>query len=238
MSVDVIIPLGTGSKSNNDELRLLLRSIDKNCLNLGRIIIVTDKIPTWLKNVTVIKFKSQYKNNTDAVIIDKISAALALDDITEQFVWTADDFIFLQTIDLNHLPVIENLRGYEFFKEAKDKWCKRVAHTFEYFKSKGIDLEVNFDSHTPQLCDTKRLTEALKGVDYSSDPGYSVGTLFMGLLGITRGIDQSLLKDTNEDEGSAELGKLFCGYNDKAFLSGLREKLFDRFHEKSKYEAF
>ena len=50
--VDIIIPLGTGSKNNNDELRLFLRSIEKNGIGYRKIIVVASEIPNWLQNVT------------------------------------------------------------------------------------------------------------------------------------------------------------------------------------------
>ena len=52
--VDIIIPLGNGSKSNNDELKILLRSLEKNGRNFRNIIVVTAEPPPWLCNVKVI----------------------------------------------------------------------------------------------------------------------------------------------------------------------------------------
>ena len=76
----------------------------------------------------------------------------------------------------------------------------------------------------------------MRGVKYEADIGYSINTLFFGSLGVTGGFDQSLFKVSAETAEKTKLHRHFIGYNDKAFLSGLREKLFDLFPHKSKYE--
>jgi hypothetical protein len=43
--IDVIIPLGTKDKNNNDELRILLRSLEMYAKDLGRIIICSPEYP-------------------------------------------------------------------------------------------------------------------------------------------------------------------------------------------------
>ncbi len=63
-----------------------------------------------------------------------------------------------------------------------------------------------------------------------------MNTLLHGLLGITGGFDQKIFKETCERESGWRLDRTLAGYNDAAFLGGLREELFRRFPHKSKYE--
>ena len=67
--VDIIIPLGTGSKNNDDELRLLLRSIEKNGIGYRKIIVVASKIPSWLQNVVTLQMDDTLSHNKDGNII-------------------------------------------------------------------------------------------------------------------------------------------------------------------------
>ena len=74
--VDIIIPLGTGSKSDNDELRLLLRSIEKNGSGYRRIIVVATEIPSWLQNAVTLQMPDSLHQNKDGNIIRKVLFAL------------------------------------------------------------------------------------------------------------------------------------------------------------------
>jgi len=60
-------------------------------------------------------------------------------------------------------------------------------------------LSFNFESHCPFKYPKKELLEVMKGVDYTSDIGYSINTLFCGLLGYKSGYEQRVLKATFED---------------------------------------
>ena len=98
--VDIIIPLGSGSKSNNDELKILLRSLEKNGRNFRNIIVVTDEPPPWLCNVKVIPASDELKHNKDGNIIRKVLTALTVCyDITPEFILTADDCAVLKETD-------------------------------------------------------------------------------------------------------------------------------------------
>ena len=98
--VDIIIPLGSGSQSNNDELKILLRSLEKNGRNFRNIIVVTDSPPAWLTNAKVVPVSDELKHNKDGNIIRKVLSALTVCyDITPEFVWTADDCAILKETD-------------------------------------------------------------------------------------------------------------------------------------------
>lgn len=114
--VDIIIPLGTGSKNNNDELRLFLRSIEKNGIGYRKIIVVASEIPNWLQNVTTLQMADTLKHNKDGNIIRKVLFALtAVPDITPEFVWSSDDCVLLQEFDFSTVPPIYNARNKERF---------------------------------------------------------------------------------------------------------------------------
>lgn len=234
--VDFIVPLGTESLWHDDELRLLLRSIEKYAIRCRRIIVVASSPPEWLKNVKVIQRADMLQHNKDGNIIRKVVAAAKTPGISKNFIWSCDDCVLLQPLDLANLPPIRNRRGKEYFPVDGSRWQRRVRRTFEFFEARGVKLECNFESHTPQRFPTADLLRVMDGVDYTSGVGYSINTLFYGLLGITCGLEQELLKDTNEIRGSAQIGKPICGYNDDAFSTGLREKLFRLFPNPSSYE--
>ena len=237
--VDLIIPLGTGSKSKNDELRLFLRSLEKYGKGVRNVIIVAADPPEWLTGVNVIQMDDPLKHNKDGNIIRKIMAAITSDDITPEFVWSSDDCVLISDFDFESIPPIFNGRNKADFPADGSIWQRRVRRTFEFLESRGIQLSHNYESHTPQKFPTRKLIRAMRNVDYQTGIGYTINTLFCGLLGITGGFDQAIFKRTCETETAgkdAKLSRLICGYNDRAFAGGLRSRLFKLFPKKSKYE--
>ena len=141
--------------------------------------------------------------------------------------------------DFESLPPVFNARCKADFPENGSIWQRRVRRTFEYLEGRGLHLTHNYESHTPQRFPTRKLLRAMRNVDYLSGIGYTINTLFCGLLGITGGFDQALFKRTCETETAgkdAKLSRILCGYNDRAFSGGLRARLFKLFPKKSKYE--
>ena len=237
--IDLIIPLGGGSKSNNDELRLFLRSLEKYGRGIRDVIIVASDPPAWLQNVRIIQMDDPLKHNKDGNIIRKVLAAATSDDITPEFIWTSDDCVLLSEFDFESLPPVFNGRCKADFPENGSIWQRRVRRTFEYLESRGLRLSHNYESHTPQRFPTRKLLRAMRNVDYQTGIGYTINTLFYGLLGITGGFDQAIFKRTCETESAgkdAQLSRMLCGYNDRAFAGGLRARLFKLFPDKSKYE--
>ncbi len=234
---DLIIPLGTGSRFRNDELRIFLRSLEKNGRGIRRVIAVAAEPPEWLRNVVLLKLDDPLPNNKDGNIIRKILFALkTVGDVPPDFVWSADDCALLRPFDLASVPPVFNARRKEAFAPDGSKWCRRVRRTFDFLESRGVHLDHNFESHTPQRFPSAALLEAMRGIDYESKIGYAVNTLFFGLLGVTGGSDQRLFKETCERDSGWRFDKTMIGYNDAAFSHGLREELFRRFPDKSKFE--
>ena len=225
--VDIIIPLGTGSKNNNDELRLFLRSIEKNGIGYRKIIVVASEIPNWLQNVTTLQMADTLKHNKDGNIIRKVLFALtAVPDITPEFVWSSDDCVLLKEFDFSSVPPVYNVRNKERFPLDGSIWQRRIRRTFEFFEKRNLPLKHNFESHIPQRFPGRKLLRAMRTVDYQSDHG---------LLGITGGFEQKLFKVTCESEKVPALDKVLLGYNDKGFAT-LKKELFRMFPGKSKYE--
>lgn len=73
---DILIPLGTGSRHQDFELRMCLRSIEKHLTGYGNIFIVGDK-PDWIQNVIHIPAKDNPNNwNRARNIYDKIMTGI------------------------------------------------------------------------------------------------------------------------------------------------------------------
>lgn len=246
--IPILIPLGEGSKSNNDELRILLRSIDKNVSGLDRVFLITTNKPDWIvedineRGLTVVELQDKHDSNKDANLFDKIHATLMIYDI-DRFCFCADDNLFAQPTDLNSIPVLHNHRNYDWFAtNVGGKWRERVKNTFDWALSKGINLPYNYECHAPQIFSGRKIIDGMQGVNYVAKP-LTIYTAWRVASDSWRGS-----KDQRDFKNTYEIGlydnfktddlesKQFVGYSDATFLNGLRERLFELFGEKSRYE--
>uniref|UniRef100_A0A6M3K6I1 Glycosyltransferase n=1 Tax=viral metagenome TaxID=1070528 RepID=A0A6M3K6I1_9ZZZZ len=167
--VDVVYPLSNGSKWENNEIRYSLRSLEKHATNLGRVFVVTDKLPSWMRNVVHVKVLDQKGRNKDANIIDKIRAAIKA-GMSERFVFASDDQYLIAPVDLSTLPVsFANPSG-------KGKWWKRWEHTAEHLHAAGKPA-VFYESHLFQPHLASQFEHSVADTDYSTNPGYTVNSL-------------------------------------------------------------
>ena len=242
MKHSLIVPLGGGSRSNNDELRILLRSIERNVENLDKVVLVTTMPPDWVRNVVVVPCPDSHEHNKDANLIDKTVAAVNTLGL-ETFAWAADDNVFNRHCNLDTLvPVYDprTARDFPHGMTSANMWPRRMLHTFKLAADMGRPLDRNYESHTPQLFrHARELVEKLKTVDYGKEPGYSIHTLFYLLCPAGAPVCIGNVKTTYEDPKRLPYpsDRMFIGYNDKAFLGGLKDKLLKDYADKSRYEA-
>jgi len=235
--VDVVIPLGNGSKFDNLELRLALRSIAINLPNINQIWIMTEYAPTWLINVNVVKSPDLYTNNKDANLFTKVLQACDTSDVAEHFLFWSDDQAILKPVNLNKWPVVINSRGPDKFTN-NSTWPKRMQNTFKYLANKGHNLTYNFDSHVPQMFSKTLFKSLIEKTPFKILPGFCINTLYFGLQDGLKVVEQTKYKSCFEGKQiNPVLGNTyFAGYNDQAFISGVREILLAKFPNPCKYE--
>jgi len=241
---DIVIPLGNESRSNDDELRILLRSIDRNLKGYGRVFLVTSYCPAWVNRneVTVVDIADIYHDLKDANLFIKTLKTIEMYDVN-RFVWCSDDNVFSQPVYAGMIPVIHNHRKYDDFKQSENRWRVRVRNTFDWAFRRGADITYNYECHCPQLFDGQKLLEGMKNVDYTRQPGLTIYTTWRVVTDSWHNsIDQRELKATYEKQDDKNYltddlkARMFIGYNDACFLNGLRERLFNEFPDKGRFE--
>lgn len=240
--IDIIVPLGEGSKSNDDELKLFLRSLEKNVINYNKVWIVATKKPEWLKEnnkLEVLYKDDSYKHNKDANLFEKVKYAMEK-STADTVIFSADDCAILQNYNLSLLPPIYNKRGVKEFENNDSKWRRRMFATLKELNM----TNGNFDSHTPQPFDRIKALKIIDTIPYDAKEGRCIDTAILGRVYNSsipkEAVEQSRVKITAEskDIENLKFDKLFIGYNDNAFLNGLREKLFELFPTPSQWEIF
>ena len=168
--VDLIIPLGNGSKSDNDELKILLRSVEKNGVGVRDVVVVTDVPPKWLTGVRIVDQGDPLSKNKDGNLLGKMLAAITGDGITDEFAWSSDDCVLLKPFDYSTVPPTYNSRGKDDFPADGTIWQRRVRRTFELLEARGLTLAHNYESHMPHRYPTRKVIRALRNVFFSSRP--------------------------------------------------------------------
>lgn len=238
--VDVVIPLAGDTTGNFEELKYCLRSIDKNVKDLGQVYILGPYQPRWLQRAKFLYIDDPHKRNKDANIINKVLTAIRVFNLGN-FIFWSDDQVLIQETYLGNMPPVYNIRPPDAFRAKEgNRWHARVGNTFDYLESRDIHLPYNYESHVPQRYDGQKVLEVMKDVDYGKLPGYSINTLFMGLLGVTGGINQNAIKATSEAnyDNLTQLNDriLFYGYDTAGFKLKAREMVSKMFPDKCRFE--
>ena len=247
MSADLIIPLGRESvDGKNDELRLLLRSLERNATGIGSIWLVTDCPPNWLQErnwLTVLPCPDRFDSNKDANLFEKTKLAMERSE-AEDVVFSADDCAVVNPVDFAALPLLYNTRELAYFRNPSKKhrkfrkWNRRMAATLSELGLEGG----NYDTHCPQRWNREAGLAAIAATPYERPEGRCICTAILGRIHGARipegAVAQNEVKETGEAKGDVvTFGKWFVAYNDAGFKGGLREELFRRFPEASRWEV-
>jgi hypothetical protein len=221
---DVLYILGRGSKQNDIELRLSLRSIEKNARNLDRVFIVGN-CPDWVQNVIHIPEEDKcfpFSNH-----MRKVYKAIE-GGISENFLLMNDDFFMMKPFDVETYPYF--IRKEMFNDKQGGLYRQMLDNTVEILHKKGINNVLGYHCHVPIIYNSdnflslKRLWQR-----YERDSiGFSVrvvyGNLFVG-SGIA--IDDPKVFD---DKMPEKIGASCCisSHNNSINLLKDIEKIFDK----------
>lgn len=248
--IPILLPLGNGSTRDNDELRMALRSVEKNAIGLDKVYLITAFKPSWIvesDDLVVVPINDIYSDCKDACLFHKVHETLKRFDIGD-FVFMADDNVFLKPMELSKIPVLHNHRPNSlYYAPDATRWRKRVKNTLEWARKRGVELPHTYEAHAPALLDGKKIVESLGTWEYY--PDYPNGkTIITTWLVITDswhnslnqpdykwtfelGIDETVTHMSDEELCS----KPFLGYCD-ATADRVLARLAKMFPLKSKYE--
>lgn len=236
MNTSIIIPLGTGSRWNNTELRFALRSVEKHLTGYGDVFIVGD-LPDWCRNVEHIPCYDQGDKTYDKErnIYTKIMAACNDERVTDDFLFMNDDHFLLQDYEAGKFPYYCDGWLSEFLTVTDYKHT--VANTIEIYKDWHA---VYFDIHCPIVYNKKIFEYYLSDLDWSKRFGYCIKTIYCNSTIAFTAFDYPDLK-INEVYSADQIRKLITGrpwfsIGDRAREGGLLKVLQELYPKKSKYE--
>lgn len=170
---DIVIPLGSGSIYKNFEIRIALRSIEKNISNVGQIFII-GKCPDFLQNVIHIHADDIHKI-PDRNMWDKLMLVVNDDRIGEEFLYMHDDHYILKPFTLPQFPYFYSSTITEYNKQRiPDGYGKRSRNTEAYLVANNLPL-LYYDIHYPMMMTKTAIKES--DPDWKNPDGYVIKSL-------------------------------------------------------------
>lgn len=241
--IDVVYFLGPESKHGDWELRYSLRSVAKNFLDLGLVIVVGHR-PKWLTGVVHIPMPDKHKHNKDANLIEKLVAAQRW-GATPWFLNVSDDQIILKPLhfsDCRAFYALDLAQAKPSFW-GPHRWKDRLKRTMNHLVSHGLPA-FHHDCHVPFPIHGETFARVAAGCDYARVPGFTVHTLYANSAAIERTKLRYGVKATYEHACrvrrniAGELDRAtFLGYSDAGMTPEFMAEVESRFPEPSRFEA-
>lgn len=171
-TIDIVIPLGNGSRYNNEELRYCLRGVEKHLTNVGRVIIVGIK-PDWITNIVYVLATDNPSGKHRALnISNKLRAASIM--AGPNWLYINDDHFLLTDYDVKEFPSyhrgIIKLQNHRLnlpqFRQYKNTISR---HGIEY----------DFGVHCPIQINTRAMHQVFQSLPTQwPDYGYEIKSLY------------------------------------------------------------
>ena len=202
---DILIPLmKDGSKHDNFELRICLRSIEKHLKDYGNIYIIGEK-PGWLTGAIHIPFEDSTDNKQRAWnIYSKLTAGInyisdietkyidknynpTYEQLSDNFLFMNDDHYLLTDYIAGEFPYYHRgpIQTHRVGNEAQriqmentvNDWrLKRMDNT-KVLLYKQVNSILDYDVHCPVVYNKFLFSECFKGLEWP-DYGYGIKSLY------------------------------------------------------------
>lgn len=174
--MDVVCPLGNGSKWFDNELRYSLRSLEKFGHNVGNVFIVGE-CPDWVTNVIHIPAKDGVGHERN--IMNKLLAACNDERVSENFGLWNDDYFLTDYIDLDKYPRYQcgTLREKIDKRIRFDGYRMSMENTRDFLKDQN-KFTLFYDTHCPIIYNKQKFKELMNIVDWEKRNGYVIKSLY------------------------------------------------------------
>jgi len=181
--VDVVIPLGRGSRWDDNELRFCLRALDRNFLDLGNVWIVGEK-PDWCVGVRYVRVPDFFSSNKDANLITKVMTACYQREMSPDFIRSSDDELLLRPM---HFDAMRPYHHGEISRPHGNRWHRRLERTGRWLRRQGLTA-YNYDSHLPVPMQRDRFLEIFGRASYKKRPGLTIDSTYFNCCGLDQHI--------------------------------------------------
>jgi len=240
---DLVYVLGAGSKWNNNEIRISLRSVEKNLKGVRKVYVVGERPEFLTDKVIHISHPDPLQENADGNMALKILKACEERGLSEDFLFMNDDFIINQPMVASEIPWLH--KGD--FRDRTEKFWKaqfyrfRLRRTFEVLLERGFPT-IQYDYHAPMLMNKYKFPEVMAQFNFQEDIGYTFRSLYGNVLQLPAtsidGEKITIYHNYTLEQIKQKVKNIpFVGYNDHGLNKSFKWWLIETFPEKSKYET-
>lgn len=247
--MDIIYPLGTGSKWQNNEIRFSIRSAIKNLQELGNIFIIGEK-PDFLIYDTEIQGRTIYhipaedifgSRNADGNMIYKTILAGQHPMLKSDFIIFSDDNYILKPMNIKDITPIHRGDIINFPTEYfSNLWGRRLARTRMTLEQSGLPAK-HFDHHAPMPMQKELIEPTYEQFDYQTAIGLTCKSLYANIhyRDAPKMTSEKVMIRThhkiNEIRKKTE-NALYLAHNDSGLNAALKLFLTENFIEPSPFE--
>ena len=239
MKPDVVIPLRSRSKWDNRELCFCLRSIDQHLKNYGKVYVVTDRAPGWLRNVEIVECADVQHRPQWTTTMKLIRAWEA--GASEDVIVFNDDFFLTQDEDAATYPYrYLRLLGEVELKARGGPYTRAISNTVEYLNRRGVAQPKHFGVHCPIIYNREKFDECVLCVDWSPRAEYLARLLYGNLVNVKtlKSDDCKLYHERKPEVLANEVAEApFFSIADEAIGAGMQAYLMTLYPEKSRFET-
>lgn len=234
--IDVVIPLGTGSKYKDIELKYALRGVQKHLKNYRQIFIVGE-FPGWCRNVIHIPCEDPYQKEHN--IMNKIYQACLDDRVSEDFFFMNDDHFLLQDVDAPTLPYYHKGHIYPHgIIRSGEPYRTSLTNTYKALSAAGHN-DFHFDIHTPIVYNKIMFMHAVAQYDWTVHKSLVVKSIYCNTLDIGGDFMKDCKIGIRRGKKSIEQlvkDRWVFSTGEHAINKDMHQFLEERYPEPSKYE--
>jgi len=223
--INVVYPL---VKSNWEEIRFSLRSLEQHLNEDFEVHVIGDYFPSWMTNVNYIETVRKADPYADTGQKYQICC-----DLFENFVWMNDDIYLLKSTKLRHIkdqPIITSI------PKTLSAWSKTLHESVKYLSEYGITNIKNFSTHTPYYYESEKLKQLEENFPIF-DGKVSVEMVYFNLFGPEnpRTLTEKLGIYSDRNARVTQEHR-YLHHNDRGLTDKLKSYLEKRFGTPSRFE--
>lgn len=176
--MDIVYALGTGSHWDDNELRYSLRSIEKFLTGYDDIYIV-GHCPHWVRNVLVLPF-SDTPDRKEYSIASKVLVACGTKQISNNFIYMADDYVLLTEIDVREIHPYHIGQASAMYETKTGRNKEKAANLITAYPE-----SLFYDIHQPFPYSKATFISVMKQLDWESRI-YPLKSIYMAVAGIKK----------------------------------------------------
>jgi hypothetical protein len=241
--MDILIPLGSGSRYQNSELRFALRSIEKFATGFDRIFIV-GKDPGFLSD------KVQFFEKADATgynkeyrISEKVLWAFQSTDVSNEVAFWNDDFVLTKPVNVREIDYFQDGQLRDIAeRKKKQKYGATLLATHTTLVAAGRPA-LNYEIHCPIIYQRDKFIglQSWWTASKESKQGFCAKSIYSNNVLPAPGPAMKDIKLKDFDMAVAQIAardRWVFSYGARAFGNGMKNFLETMFPEKSSYERY